>query len=280
MALNDLKGQGYSVEVINLARFDLVPEALARGDVDVGSVSPQSGWAAVAKGAKLRSIVEQFGVTWSIVTKQEIKTCEDLNNRGVGFSGTRGVNQSMLDAYVKKHCPGTKPQILVAGDSNGRTAAMLSGQLDAALLEIDQLLELNRQAPGRFHALIHSSQEFPNVLISVFSVRPDWAQQNPQLLKAFIRALLQANRRVNENAQALRDEIVKRLSMESGAAQAAADAYLAERVWDSNGGLTNAKLQTTLDFLVETGNLQPGLKVEDVADLSYLNAVLDEIGRK
>jgi hypothetical protein len=39
-------------------------------------------------------------------------------------------------------------------------------------------------------------------------------------------------------------------------------------------------LQDTIDFLVDTGAMEPGLKVEDVADLSYLNAVLDEIGRE
>lgn len=47
-----------------------------------------------------------------------------------------------------------------------------------------------------------------------------------------------------------------------------------------NGGYTMESVQANIDFLVETAVLSPGLKPDDVADLSYLNAVLDEIGRQ
>ena len=39
-------------------------------------------------------------------------------------------------------------------------------------------------------------------------------------------------------------------------------------------------LQTNIDFFVESGGLKAGATPNMVADLTYLNAVLDEIGRK
>jgi hypothetical protein len=55
---------------------------------------------------------------------------------------------------------------------------------------------------------------------------------------------------------------------------------LAREFWDLSGSYTLESVQATLDFLQEHGSLPPGLKAEDVADLSYYEAVLDEIGRQ
>jgi hypothetical protein len=46
------------------------------------------------------------------------------------------------------------------------------------------------------------------------------------------------------------------------------------------GVLTRDNLQFTLTFLQEAGAVSKSLRFEDVADLSHLNAVLDEIGRQ
>ena len=51
-------------------------------------------------------------------------------------------------------------------------------------------------------------------------------------------------------------------------------------IWDLNGGLTAGNIQDTIDFLVAIEKLPEGLGVEDVADLSYLEAVLEEMGRQ
>ena len=57
-------------------------------------------------------------------------------------------------------------------------------------------------------------------------------------------------------------------------------AHLRMAIWDPNGGLTATAVQDTIDFLTNIAALPPGLKAGDVSDLSYLNAVLDEIRRQ
>ena len=68
--------------------------------------------------------------------------------------------------------------------------------------------------------------------------------------------------------------------MDPAAAKQVGDVYLKANVWDPNGSLTRENVQYTIDFLTGIKSLPAGLKADDVADLSYLNAVLDEIGRR
>jgi hypothetical protein len=78
----------------------------------------------------------------------------------------------------------------------------------------------------------------------------------------------------------LYDKAVEQLKLDSNAAKTLVDAYLAANAWDPNGALTRENIQYTLDFLKQTKDVPAELTFEDVADLSYLNAVLAELGRR
>ena len=58
-----------------------------------------------------------------------------------------------------------------------------------------------------------------------------------------------------------------------------AGTHLKNRLWVVNGGLTEEKIQATIDLLVDLEKLPQGLSVTDVADLSYLSEVLADMGR-
>jgi hypothetical protein len=78
----------------------------------------------------------------------------------------------------------------------------------------------------------------------------------------------------------LYEQAVSRLKITPEEAKQIGDAYLQAGLWDPNGGLTAENVQYTLDFFKNAKGVPASLKVDDVADLSYLNAVLDEMGRK
>ena len=61
---------------------------------------------------------------------------------------------------------------------------------------------------------------------------------------------------------------------------AAIEAYTTGSFLPVNGGLTEEDLQYTIDFFTDAGVLEGDLTVEQAADLSYLEAVLEEIGRQ
>lgn len=279
MAIDALKAQGYTVETTTFASNDLIASAMQRGDIEIGDLTSNLAWSAIAKGVDIRSVVGRTNMTFYLVTKQSIKTCQDLEGQRLAFSNRQAVGYIMYDKYLKENCPGVNPQILLIANSKNRVAALEAGELDGAYLELEDWLPLSSRAGTSFHILLDFAKQFPQVFFSPFSVRRTWAEQNPEAVKDFIRALLAANRRVIANPQVLRDEIVKRLAIDAVQAQKLADTYLALKVWDANGGMNQDSLAYTIDFLSANGTVSKGIQINDVADLSYLNAVLDEIGR-
>lgn len=278
MALDDLRSQGYKVETTDFAQFDLMTVALVKGDLDIASGSNQLSWTAIAKGAPIRSIIGWNADPYYLVARREIQSCADLNAKTVALNVSKGTFATMFDLYLKQHCPGTASQIIVIPAANNRVPGLLSGQVDAALLKLDGKLEVERESPGKFNPIINFAQEFPQVVISGYSVRQEFAAQHPEIVRDIVRANVIANRRVQDR-QALYAAIAKYLPTDANT-HAVADAYLAQSTWDLNGGWTPERLQSTFDFFKTSAQVPENLKIEDVADLSYLNAVLDEIGRK
>jgi ABC-type nitrate/sulfonate/bicarbonate transport system substrate-binding protein len=152
--------------------------------------------------------------------------------------------------------------------------------VDATVIDYGFLLEAESQAPGQFHALVSLADEFPELQTSGIHVYQPWAEENPELVQGFVRALVEAQRRIYEEPEALYAAAVDHLDLDPEFAKELADAYLAIELWDRNGALTEENLQYTLDFLGDIEAIPAGLRTEDVAELSYLNSVLDELGRQ
>jgi ABC-type nitrate/sulfonate/bicarbonate transport system substrate-binding protein len=279
MALDKLRADGYIVETTQFARFDLNLAALVQGDLDIASSSIQPAWAAVAQGAPIRTIVGRLRNADVVVTKTDIKTCADLANKNVGVTSAGATNAVMLKQYIDKHCPGTTINSIIIASSNNRMPALIAGSIDAANLQLDDLLEIEHEAPGRFHALVHFAQENPNIEGFAFHAHTDFAEKHPVAVRAFIRALLQAQRDV-QNKQTLRDAATKYLPLDAPTLDTAVSAYIEQKMWSLNGALTADNIRSTLDFFVQAQSLPADLTPERIADLSYLNAVLDEIGRQ
>jgi ABC-type nitrate/sulfonate/bicarbonate transport system substrate-binding protein len=259
MAIDWLKEQGYDIETISLSNT-LGPVAMAQGDIDMASLSNQLAWAAIGKGAAIRTVMDKSANTYMLITRKNVQTCADLDGRPVAVGSVSTVN------------------FVVTGGSN-RMAALLSDEVDGAMQDIDDLIELERERPGEFHALIVLAQEFPGLQLNSHAANRDFAEQHPEMVKDVIRAVFAARRTI-QDANVLRDAITRYVGFEPDRAQQAADTYLARKVWDISGTYTPETVQAIIDFLQEFGDMAPQLKAADVANLSYYNAVLDEIGRQ
>lgn len=279
MAIDRLKTLGYKVETTQFARFDLAVAAAANGELDFVSSSMQPVWSAVGKGAPLLTIVARLRNADLLVVKSDIQTCADLANRNVALSSATAVNAVLLNQYINRHCPGTTYQTAAIPSSTNRLAALQSGSVDAANLQLDDLLQLQQEQGSKFHALVNFGDEFPEIQVYAFHVHKGFAAQHPEAVRDFVRALLESVRAIQDK-QALLDAAVKYLSLERSATDNAATEYLAQKMWDVNGELSDENLQTTLEFFIQADAVPNTLTLKDVADLTYLNAALDEIGRK
>lgn len=279
MAQDRLRAEGYTVETNFFPSADVQVAALMQGSVDIGNGSTRTTWNAVAKGAEIETIAEEAADAWVITAVNEIKTCADLNGKRVGLTSPSSLNAALLKAYLE-NCPGTEPQILIIANSSARAAALLAGELDASPLELGDVVELNEKAPARFHTLVNFATELPRLKTTGVHVTRAFAQEHPELVRAYIKALLQVNRDIRANPQLLKEALGRYLKMDAATADRLSEAYLARDIWDVNGGMTREGIAYSVDFFNQTGSLPDGLNGDKVSDLSYLEQVLREIGRK
>jgi ABC-type nitrate/sulfonate/bicarbonate transport system substrate-binding protein len=280
LAIDALQAQGYSVQVTELAKGELVAQAMEQGDIDIANVTPSIAWAAVVKGADIRTIVGNYDNAFYLAVKKELQTCRDLDGRSLAFSSRQATGYVLFEEYLKEHCPGVSPQILLISQSPSRVAALQSGEIDGAYLELEDWLALTLRKPDDFHIILDFGEEFPDFLGSGFCARGAWAEQHPEIVKDFARALITYQRELVEHPERLQAEIMKLYEIDAAEAERLAEAYLAQGIWDINGALTTENIQFTIDAMAKDGVLPVGLRAEDVADLSYMNAVLDDMGRK
>jgi ABC-type nitrate/sulfonate/bicarbonate transport system substrate-binding protein len=185
----------------------------------------------------------------------------------------------MLNRYIERHCPATNPALLVVAGENNRLAGLLAGELDAAIIDQDDLDDLAPARRADVSALVVFAEEFPGVTLDSFFARRELAEKYPATVKDWLRDLLEARRRI-QDPKLLAEQFVARLGMTPDAAQKTAVACLERNFWDVNGRYTPAIVQRNIDFMSTATTQGPGLKASDVADLTFLNAVLDDIGRK
>jgi len=279
MAADDLESKGYTIEKVYLQSSAITTDLLVRGDVDIAMINNQTVWTAIAKGADLRTIGPFTRTTGVVGAADAIRSCQDLDGKSVGVPSSAGLSPLLFRTYLSRHCPGSQPELVVLPESNARADALLTGRVDAALLPSEELLKLQRQGSVPLHAMYAYASEFPDVQAEGLHVRREWAAQHGPAIKDFLRAQLLAYRRVIDHPQVLFDESVKRLSIDADTATAIGGSHLAMHIWDGNGLLTADNVQSTIDFLIKANALPPGTQTTQVADFSYLNAVLDEIGR-
>lgn len=280
MALDQLRGQGYTVKENELESSTLIADAISRGDADVALFNNQTAWAAAAKGANIRTIAALVASTPVVVAANSITDCSQLDGKQVALPNPKGLNPTLFNQYLADKCKNAKPQIVVLPDLSARFAALQNGTIVASLMQQDDLLDLDKQAPGAFYTLIPLWKAYSELVIDGLIVNTDFAKANPILVSDLLRAMLNANRQAYTDTQTLMNEGVKRLKLDQAYVEKSDGEKIKDQLLDVNGGLTADNVKYTLDFLVKTKNLPDGTKVEDLADLSYLNAVLDEVGRK
>jgi ABC-type nitrate/sulfonate/bicarbonate transport system substrate-binding protein len=279
MAADDLRSQGYHVEITPMMSGALMVDALSRGDAELASFNNETLWAAIAKGLRAKTIVQRLSFPNLVITRQGL-TCRALNGRPLAIGSQTGLTPRLVDRYFESRCGGTKPQVLIIPDSAARTAALVGGTVDAALLPLEEFLNLQKAAPAKYATLIDLTREFPLLQVNAVQARGEWLERHPGEMRDVIRALLLVHRRIIANRGLLYTKALEQSKTDHGETTSVIDALLAAGAWDPNGALTHDNLQYTLNFLQETGAVPKALRLEDVADLGPLNEVLKDIGRQ
>ena len=279
MARETLQKAGYIVEATAYRDNVIAIQGLVSGQTDIAVVSLPGALAAMQQGAGITVIMEAGGHTRCLVTAPGIKQCSDLQGKQVAVPNLVSAQTLAFRRYIATQCPGTEVEPVVIAGADNRLAALLSQRTGGAILDLMALLEVQRYDKARFNLLSVFGTDFPGLAGAVVVAPRPFLDRYPETARDIVRAWVVAARAIQDPAVLAR-EIENRLGLKPDRAAAAAAAYLAQNVWDVNGGLADGFMQRNIDFAMEMGALKPGLTPDATADARYLTTVLTEIGRK
>lgn len=251
-----------------------------------GSSSPSSGATntvliAAQKGAPLKIIGDRAANEWSEVSVNAIAQCSDLSGKRWSHASQTGVSQAMGRAWLKQTCPGTTTQESIIPDSPKRANALLAGQIDATELELGDATRLTTANSDKFHILANFGKTLPDLKPTTIYGNADWIAKNPGSVVDFLKAILSEDRKIAADATGgyLKSLIAKYApGVDKATLDVVVKAYLDGGIFEGNGGLTQANLTYTLKFFTDAGIVPAGVTVDQVADLTYLNTALQQLG--
>jgi ABC-type nitrate/sulfonate/bicarbonate transport system substrate-binding protein len=286
-AMDGMNSQGYSVSVQSINTPDLVVEGVAKGTFQFGDGSVNAVMLAATKGSQIRVISDRLGNEWALVTKADIANCAGLACKNMGVTSLTSSVTTMFKAWIAKTCPGTTPNYLVIATSDQRALALIANQIDAAPLQLADSLPLINKAEytGKFKRLVDLSKDLPEVLINTIYVNNEFAAKNPGTVVAVLKALLTANRKVQDDPGYLKSITLKYIpNIDQATLDPVVNAYRDAKIMDVNGGLTPEKIAFNAKFYGPlpdgTGFVPRVVAANEWSDLTYLNIALSQLGKR
>ncbi len=283
LAFEKMQDEGFAVAPTFYAQGELAAAAVAGGQADFGVGASTIWLGAIQKGAPILGIMEQTANGWSVMGINAVENCEQIDGMRTAIHSEGSVSTAMLRAYIDVNCPGIEPNYLVIPGSENRAAALMAGEIDVTPSELIDSIRISELRPGEFHRIANFATDLPGLKTGGFWVRTQFAEENPDAVKSFIRNVLEIHRQINDEPEWFIEQVPRFLEMEEedvALVPTIVEALLSIDNYPVNGGLTEESGQFTIDFFTESGRLDEGLTGDAAFDLAYLNEVLDEIGRR
>lgn len=265
---------GASVEPVTLTNIPGV-QALVAGQTNLAPHGADELILGAAEGAT------PVGVG-SLVAKQEyvlvaggdITTVADLAGATIGMSGPAGFD-ALLTRFVLED-EGIDPESGVSfvqvGGSPDRAAALLSGNVDAATIGVDDWFQLASQT-DEAQIVVRLAETVPDYPSSVYFGLADFWAENPDAALGIACANLEANKWAQEDRQRFIDYGLELIEGADGDAIGELYDFAIEvgmYPTDPAEVLSTRGMQGLMEAMVETGDISQPIDVEAVVDTSYL----------
>src|SRR5262245_3086478 len=262
------KKQGLTLEMIFIAGGSLSLQALIGKSLELLMTGGPPVVNAYLQGAKIKIIA---GITnllpYTFTAVGGIHKPEQLKGKKIGISRF-GSNTDYVVRLALNHfaLAASDVQIVQVGGSQARLVAMKSGAIHATVLSPEETLVAQKMGYGVLLDFIEKGIEFPNVN---FVARDEYLDQQPQVVRAFLRAYIESVRYYKAN----RNEAVKKIMVLSKLPER----QMAEIVYDGSLRSTpdDAKptikgMEAVLDAAAKENPKAKGLTVQQFVDLRYL----------
>lgn len=278
-ALDRMRADGHDVELVEVAEPELAIEGLATGSFQFSGTSGNAALVAIQQGAPIKYIADQVGYGHAVLGVAELTECSDLDGRLFGHFSEGSVGTAVFNYWLDRTCPGTEPNMIVIGGASVRYLALTSGEIDATLLPLVEVIQLEQEAPGEYATIANLGQEIGDVRAAPFYGNTQYMEENPRAVELFLGALLEVYEEINADYTVLVEMTSEFYpeALPAGIEDLVAETYIEVGMFDLLA-LNPETTLATIEFFEFAGEIEPGLTVEDVADFSYLDAAVAEAG--
>lgn len=264
--LGYFKEEGLTVELFTFSRGKDAVSAMIAGELDINSGGFSEPMDAQVAGQDIKAF---YGTTNVIVYqwygKKEITKPDQLKGKKIAIAGLGGQTHMLTNFWLRKYGldPAKDVQLVSAGGN--RAPALISGQVDAALLSTPDKFVAKRAGMTLLGDLNDYLKGFPH---DVYYAKQDFLKKNPETVRAFIRALNKASQKVRDDkatAMKIAEEYVKLKPEDLEPAW--------EEVKDTfplDGTIALEGADFIMDMAIEAGDLKAKLPHEKVIDFTYI----------
>lgn len=251
--------------------------AMAAGSVDVSYVGSIPILTATERGLIPEKAIpiaannfadpEHPGV--AVLVGRSINTWKDLGGKQVAVSVKDGLNATAFRGRLIAE--GVKDYSLVEIPFANMGLAVAGGNVEAAVVSEPFLTQSLLRGDGKLLGWIIGGPPFERIEFSLVVFRAEFHRENPEGVKAYLRAHLEAVRWMGQNPQAARSLLAKRLDLTR---------EVGEKInllrWDPDARNDPALLDSMQPMLVQLGMLKALIPAKGLYDERLLDGVLAE----
>jgi NitT/TauT family transport system substrate-binding protein len=236
---------------------------------------------AAAAGAKFKGIWNYASDDLSIIASKDVKSLKDLAGKTIGITDKVGPAYTLpVLALASVGLPASAAKYAILGGRPALVSALASGQIQAAAFHVDDGLTVVKKDPS-VHVLAHMSQLVPQWWYGTVLVDDTYGKAHAGVVRAFITALIQAQRWMLANRSATIALGIKYTGFDPDVVAKSYDTLKANHNWIIDAaGLNPTNVNYTLGFFRSSGVIAKTSKIsyKSIIDTSYLDSVMAKLG--
>jgi NitT/TauT family transport system substrate-binding protein len=266
---------GLKLDIVATGGSAKAAQQLAAGAINIGEAGLPDLLRPIEQGAPIKIVAYEVAEPpYKLVGRKEVRSLAELKGKKVMIGGTKDITLIYLEALAKP--AGLKASdfdLLYAGATTARYAALVSGGVDAAILTSP----FDFQALGQGYSNLGSvHQVLPGLPFTGYGVNTTWAGANRNTIVSFLRAVHQGVEWLYDPKN--RDEAVAILVKATGAkpedSAKTYDLFFHElHAFRRDGSMPTEGFRRLLEAVAELGDLpKPPPPAAKFMDDSYLKA--------
>ena len=271
---------GIEVELVTFEGGTQTLRGSVAGGLDITGTSADPAIVGAARGAGTKVVgTYSHKLSQSMLVQGDIKTCKELKGRKIGIQEV-GAFSEVLSRAVMSTCGLTQKDVqYVNVSTKGRVSGLLTGQIDTAILHVDQALVAKKKKPD-LNILVNLWETLPKWLYAVYIAPGNQLAENRQLYVDLEAALIKANRFMYKDKAKTVEIAIKYTKGDQQVVSQTYDILANAGAWPVNDGLPKEMVEWTINRQVEVGTIKAAEKpsYDKLVEVSVIDAAIKKVG--